>query len=204
MNGAPARALGIPGRVRPGEWLKKQRVGAGLTQEDLAKPSGVPCGRSPILSGGGPGGRTRARSGRWRRRSGCRRRPGRSWSRGTGPGATPTAAQPGRKSHHCQHSQRRGRRPCRGSCRRGWRISPGAGPSWRRLTRCSAAARAAGPAWSSPRSGGRPGSARRRSRCSGRTRSRPVPGRAALRQPARVRRRGRAAERSGRRAAGLP
>jgi tetratricopeptide (TPR) repeat protein/DNA-binding XRE family transcriptional regulator len=41
VNGAPAGALGIPGRVRPGEWLKKQRVGAGLTQEDLAERSGV-------------------------------------------------------------------------------------------------------------------------------------------------------------------
>ena len=41
MNGAPAGALGIPGRVRPGEWLRKQRVGAGLTQEDLAERSGV-------------------------------------------------------------------------------------------------------------------------------------------------------------------
>ena len=41
MNGAPPGALGIPGRVRPGEWLRKQRVGAGLTQEDLAERSGV-------------------------------------------------------------------------------------------------------------------------------------------------------------------
>ncbi len=41
MNGAPAGALGMPGRVRPGEWLRKQRVRAGLTQEDLAERSGV-------------------------------------------------------------------------------------------------------------------------------------------------------------------
>ena len=41
MNGAPAGALGIPGRVRPGEWLRNQRVAAGLTQEDLAERSGV-------------------------------------------------------------------------------------------------------------------------------------------------------------------
>jgi len=41
VNGAPPGALGIPGRVRPGEWLRKQRVGAGLTQEDLAERSGV-------------------------------------------------------------------------------------------------------------------------------------------------------------------
>ena len=41
MDGAPAGALGIPGRVRPGEWLRNQRVAAGLTQEDLAERSGV-------------------------------------------------------------------------------------------------------------------------------------------------------------------
>src|ERR1700735_2067627 len=41
VSGAPPGALGIPGRVRPGEWLRKQRVGAGLTQEDLAERSGV-------------------------------------------------------------------------------------------------------------------------------------------------------------------
>src|SRR6202034_4761330 len=41
VNGAPPGALGIPGRVRPGEWLRNQRVGAGLTQEDLAERSGV-------------------------------------------------------------------------------------------------------------------------------------------------------------------
>ena len=41
VNGAPAGALGIPGRVRPGEWLRNQRVAAGLTQEDLAERSGV-------------------------------------------------------------------------------------------------------------------------------------------------------------------
>jgi transcriptional regulator with XRE-family HTH domain/tetratricopeptide (TPR) repeat protein len=41
MNGAPPGALGIPGQVRPGEWLRKQRVAAGLTQEDLAERSGV-------------------------------------------------------------------------------------------------------------------------------------------------------------------
>ncbi len=41
MNGAPPGALGIPGRARPGEWLRKQRMGAGLTQEDLAERSGV-------------------------------------------------------------------------------------------------------------------------------------------------------------------
>src|SRR5580698_1699127 len=40
VNGAPPGALGIPGRVRPGEWLRNQRVGAGLTQEDLAERSG--------------------------------------------------------------------------------------------------------------------------------------------------------------------
>ena len=41
VNGAPPGALGIPGRMRPGEWLREQRVGAGLTQEDLAERSGV-------------------------------------------------------------------------------------------------------------------------------------------------------------------
>ena len=41
MNGAPPGSLGIPGRARPGEWLRKQRMGAGLTQEDLAERSGV-------------------------------------------------------------------------------------------------------------------------------------------------------------------
>jgi tetratricopeptide (TPR) repeat protein/DNA-binding XRE family transcriptional regulator len=41
VSGAPPGALGIPGRVRPGEWLRAQRVGAGLTQEDLAERSGV-------------------------------------------------------------------------------------------------------------------------------------------------------------------
>src|SRR5580692_2899636 len=41
VSGAPPGALGIPGRVRPGEWLRNQRVGAGLTQEDLAERSGV-------------------------------------------------------------------------------------------------------------------------------------------------------------------
>jgi transcriptional regulator with XRE-family HTH domain/tetratricopeptide (TPR) repeat protein len=41
VNGAPPGALGIPGRVRPGEWLRNQRIGAGLTQEDLAERSGV-------------------------------------------------------------------------------------------------------------------------------------------------------------------
>src|ERR1700688_3343316 len=30
-----------PGQVRPGEWLRQQRVAAGLTQEDLAERSGV-------------------------------------------------------------------------------------------------------------------------------------------------------------------
>ncbi|MCW2939350.1 MAG: hypothetical protein JWN00_2335, partial [Actinomycetia bacterium] len=41
MSGAPLGALGIPGQARPGEWLRKQRVAAGLTQEDLAERSGV-------------------------------------------------------------------------------------------------------------------------------------------------------------------
>jgi tetratricopeptide (TPR) repeat protein/DNA-binding XRE family transcriptional regulator len=41
VNGAPPGALGVPSRARPGEWLRKQRVGAGLTQEDLAERSGV-------------------------------------------------------------------------------------------------------------------------------------------------------------------
>jgi transcriptional regulator with XRE-family HTH domain/Flp pilus assembly protein TadD len=41
VSGAPPGALGIPGRVRPGEWLRAQRMGAGLTQEDLAERSGV-------------------------------------------------------------------------------------------------------------------------------------------------------------------
>src|SRR3984957_19374140 len=41
VSGAPPGALGIPGRVRPGEWLRAQRVSAGLTQEDLAERSGV-------------------------------------------------------------------------------------------------------------------------------------------------------------------
>ena len=41
MNGAPPGALGIPGQARPGEWLRKQRLAAGLTQEDLAERSGV-------------------------------------------------------------------------------------------------------------------------------------------------------------------
>src|SRR5271155_5546206 len=30
-----------PGRTRPGEWLRQQRVASGLTQEDLAERSGV-------------------------------------------------------------------------------------------------------------------------------------------------------------------
>src|SRR5580692_5194709 len=30
-----------PGQARPGEWLREQRVAAGLTQEDLAERSGV-------------------------------------------------------------------------------------------------------------------------------------------------------------------
>src|ERR1700749_4358819 len=30
-----------PGQTRPGEWLRAQRVSAGLTQEDLAERSGV-------------------------------------------------------------------------------------------------------------------------------------------------------------------
>ena len=30
-----------PGQGRPGEWLRQQRVAAGLTQEDLADRSGV-------------------------------------------------------------------------------------------------------------------------------------------------------------------
>ena len=30
-----------PGQTRPGEWLRQQRVAAGLTQEDLAERSGV-------------------------------------------------------------------------------------------------------------------------------------------------------------------
>src|ERR1700722_6016857 len=30
-----------PGQARPGEWLRHQRVAAGLTQEDLAERSGV-------------------------------------------------------------------------------------------------------------------------------------------------------------------
>ncbi len=30
-----------PGQVHPGEWLRQQRVAAGLTQEDLAERSGV-------------------------------------------------------------------------------------------------------------------------------------------------------------------
>ena len=41
MSDAPPGALGLPGQVRPGEWLRKQRVAAGLTQEDLAERSGV-------------------------------------------------------------------------------------------------------------------------------------------------------------------
>src|ERR1700728_1757759 len=41
MDGAPPGALGVPGQARPGEWLRKQRVAAGLTQEDLAERSGV-------------------------------------------------------------------------------------------------------------------------------------------------------------------
>ena len=41
MSGAPPGALGLPGQARPGEWLRKQRVAAGLTQEDLAERSGV-------------------------------------------------------------------------------------------------------------------------------------------------------------------
>src|SRR5579864_2905872 len=31
----------FPGQARPGEWLRQQRVAAGLTQEDLAERSGV-------------------------------------------------------------------------------------------------------------------------------------------------------------------
>src|SRR5579863_6948844 len=30
-----------PGQAHPGEWLRQQRVAAGLTQEDLAERSGV-------------------------------------------------------------------------------------------------------------------------------------------------------------------
>src|SRR6201992_4388162 len=30
-----------PGQARPGEWIRQQRVAAGLTQEDLAERSGV-------------------------------------------------------------------------------------------------------------------------------------------------------------------
>src|SRR5487761_102648 len=30
-----------PGQARPGDWLRRQRVAAGLTQEDLAERSGV-------------------------------------------------------------------------------------------------------------------------------------------------------------------
>src|SRR5579859_7432596 len=41
MIGAPPGAPGIPGQARPGDWLRQQRVGAGLTQEDLAERSGV-------------------------------------------------------------------------------------------------------------------------------------------------------------------
>src|ERR1700691_6628959 len=41
MSGASPGALGLPGQARPGEWLRKQRVAAGLTQEDLAERSGV-------------------------------------------------------------------------------------------------------------------------------------------------------------------
>jgi len=41
MSGAPPGAPGIPSQARPGEWLRKQRVDAGLTQEDLAERSGV-------------------------------------------------------------------------------------------------------------------------------------------------------------------
>src|ERR1700733_2857611 len=41
VRGAPPGALGIPGRVRPGEWLRAQGVSAGLTEEDLAERSGV-------------------------------------------------------------------------------------------------------------------------------------------------------------------
>jgi transcriptional regulator with XRE-family HTH domain/tetratricopeptide (TPR) repeat protein len=41
MSSAPPGALGVPGQARPGEWLRKQRVAAGLTQEDLAERSGV-------------------------------------------------------------------------------------------------------------------------------------------------------------------
>src|ERR1700744_2712494 len=34
--------MGIhPGQAHPGEWLRQQRVAAGLTQEDLAERSGV-------------------------------------------------------------------------------------------------------------------------------------------------------------------
>src|ERR1700683_3967000 len=41
MSSAPPGALGVPGRARPGEWLRQQRVASGLTQEDLAERSGV-------------------------------------------------------------------------------------------------------------------------------------------------------------------
>src|ERR1700679_3529451 len=41
MSGAPLGAPGIPGQARPGEWLRQQRVAAGLTQEDLAERSRV-------------------------------------------------------------------------------------------------------------------------------------------------------------------
>src|ERR1700689_4342370 len=41
MGGAPPGALGISGHARLGEWLRKQRVAAGLTQGDLAERSGV-------------------------------------------------------------------------------------------------------------------------------------------------------------------
>src|ERR1700727_998564 len=42
-----------PGQTRPGEWLRQQRVAAGLTQEDLAERSGVSVRAIADLERGG-------------------------------------------------------------------------------------------------------------------------------------------------------
>ena len=202
MNGAPAGALGIPGRVRPGEWLRKQRVGAGLTQEDLAERSGVSVRAIADLERG----RTR------------RPYPSSVRALAAALGLPETAG-----------AELVARYRAGGDCDGGAGRAPAPAAAARREATVprqlpSGVAHFAGrgaelAALDAVLGGGAAGEARRRHlrhRGDGRGRQDraraavgapgrgPVPGRAALRQPARVRRRGRAAERSGRRAAGLP
>ncbi len=168
-----------PGQARPGEWLRQQRVAAGLTQEDLAERSGVSVraiadlerGRTrqpvPVL-GAGAGARARA--------AGHRRV--RSWSRGTGPRAARRAA-PSTDGDGPQHGdaarRRRGDRAAAaadaGAALRGaGRGARAARRRARRGGRPTGAAGATGVVISAI--GGTAGSARPRSRCTGRTGSR--------------------------------